>query len=68
MELSDLPVRVLTGDRAHKLFALAKQEQFALPAANCLSWRIRIYPAEIAEAISYGVVKMNIDTDLQWAF
>jgi len=25
-------------------------------------------PAEIAEAISYGVVKMNIDTDTQWAF
>jgi fructose-bisphosphate aldolase, class II len=25
-------------------------------------------PEEIAEAISYGVVKMNIDTDLQWAF
>jgi fructose-bisphosphate aldolase class II len=25
-------------------------------------------PGEIAEAISYGVVKMNIDTDLQWAF
>lgn len=25
-------------------------------------------PAEISEAISYGVVKMNIDTDLQWAF
>ncbi len=24
-------------------------------------------PAEIREAISYGVVKMNIDTDLQWA-
>jgi len=24
--------------------------------------------AEIAEAISYGVIKMNIDTDLQWAF
>jgi fructose-bisphosphate aldolase class II len=23
---------------------------------------------EIAEAIDYGVVKMNIDTDLQWAF
>jgi fructose-bisphosphate aldolase class II len=23
---------------------------------------------EIAEAISYGVVKMNIDTDVQWAF
>lgn len=24
--------------------------------------------AEIQEAISYGVVKMNIDTDLQWAY
>jgi fructose-bisphosphate aldolase class II len=23
---------------------------------------------KIAEAISYGVIKMNIDTDLQWAF
>jgi fructose-bisphosphate aldolase class II len=25
-------------------------------------------PAEIKEAVSYGVVKMNIDTDTQWAF
>jgi fructose-bisphosphate aldolase, class II len=25
-------------------------------------------PEQIAEAIGYGVVKMNIDTDLQWAF
>lgn len=25
-------------------------------------------PAEISEAVSYGVVKMNIDTDTQWAF
>lgn len=25
-------------------------------------------PDEIAEAVSYGVVKMNIDTDTQWAF
>ena len=24
-------------------------------------------PEEIAEAVSYGVVKMNIDTDTQWA-
>jgi fructose-bisphosphate aldolase class II len=23
---------------------------------------------EIREAISYGVIKMNIDTDTQWAF
>jgi len=23
---------------------------------------------KIAEAISYGVIKMNIDTDLQWAY
>jgi fructose-bisphosphate aldolase class II len=25
-------------------------------------------PEEIKEAISYGVIKMNIDTDMQWAF
>lgn len=25
-------------------------------------------PEDIAEAISYGAIKMNIDTDLQWAF
>jgi fructose-bisphosphate aldolase class II len=25
-------------------------------------------PEEIAEAITYGVIKMNIDTDTQWAF
>ncbi len=25
-------------------------------------------PAEISEAVSYGVVKMNIDTDTQWAY
>ncbi len=25
-------------------------------------------PAKIEEAISYGVIKMNIDTDTQWAF
>ena len=25
-------------------------------------------PEKIAEAIRYGVVKMNIDTDTQWAF
>lgn len=25
-------------------------------------------PEEIAEALSYGAVKMNIDTDLQWAY
>ncbi len=25
-------------------------------------------PAEISEAISYGAIKMNIDTDTQWAF
>ena len=25
-------------------------------------------PAKIAEAVSYGVVKFNIDTDTQWAF
>lgn len=25
-------------------------------------------PEEISEAIGYGVIKMNIDTDMQWAF
>ncbi|WP_118193092.1 class II fructose-bisphosphate aldolase [Albibacterium indicum] len=25
-------------------------------------------PAEIKEALSYGAIKMNIDTDMQWAF
>lgn len=25
-------------------------------------------PEEIAEAISYGAIKMNLDTDLQWAY
>jgi fructose-bisphosphate aldolase, class II len=25
-------------------------------------------PSEIREAIDYGVIKMNIDTDMQWAF
>jgi fructose-bisphosphate aldolase class II len=25
-------------------------------------------PAKIQEAISYGVIKMNLDTDIQWAF
>jgi len=25
-------------------------------------------PEEIAEAVSYGVIKMNIDTDTQWSF
>ncbi len=25
-------------------------------------------PAQISEAIGYGVIKMNIDTDMQWAF
>ena len=27
-----------------------------------------VAPEEIAEAVSYGVIKMNIDTDTQWAF
>jgi fructose-bisphosphate aldolase class II len=25
-------------------------------------------PEEISEALSYGAIKMNIDTDIQWAF
>lgn len=45
-------------------------EQFNLPA-NSLDFVFHggsgSDPAEIAEAIGYGVVKMNIDTDTQWA-
>lgn len=46
-------------------------EKFGLPA-NSLNFVFHggsgSAPEEIAEAISYGVVKMNIDTDTQWAF
>ncbi len=30
--------------------------------------RLRLHCQEIAEAVSYGVIKMNIDTDTQYAF
>ncbi|MBG7605859.1 MAG: class II fructose-bisphosphate aldolase, partial [Actinobacteria bacterium] len=33
---NDFPAGVLTGDAVPQLFALAKAEQFALPAANCI--------------------------------
>jgi fructose-bisphosphate aldolase class II len=46
-------------------------EKFALPH-NSLNFVFHggsgSAASEIAEAISYGVVKMNIDTDTQWAF
>src|SRR5690606_35454248 len=46
-------------------------EKFGLPA-NSLNFVFHggsgSAPEEIAEAIRYGVVKMNIDTDTQWAF
>jgi fructose-bisphosphate aldolase class II len=38
------------------------------PVDFVFSWWIRIYFEEIREGISYGVIKMNIDTDLQFAF
>lgn len=45
-------------------------EKFALPA-NSLNFVFHggsgSTPEEISEAIQYGVVKMNIDTDTQWA-
>ena len=33
---NDFPAGVLTGDAVSQVFALAKAEQFALPAANCI--------------------------------
>ena len=45
-------------------------EKFALPAQSLdfvFHGGSGSEPADIAEAISYGVVKMNIDTDTQWA-
>ena len=45
-------------------------EKYGL-AANSLNFVFHggsgSYPAEISESISYGVIKMNIDTDTQWA-
>ncbi len=34
----------------------------------CVSWWKRVSPGTNREAISYGAIKMNLDTDLQWAF
>ena len=34
----------------------------------CVPRRKRFELEEIREAIGYGTVKMNIDTDMQWAF
>ena len=30
--------------------------------------RIDATPVQIAESLTYGVIKMNIDTDTQWAY
>ncbi len=47
-------------------------EQFSTESENPINFVFHggsgSTPAEIEEAISYGVIKMNIDTDLQWAF
>lgn len=58
----------------------ARAERFALPAVNVtsLTEAARFYlvfhggsgstQEEIREALDYGVVKMNVDTDMQYAF
>lgn len=47
------------------------QEKFSLPK-NPVNFVFHggsgSEPAQIKEAIEYGVIKMNIDTDMQWAF
>ena len=40
----------------------------AKPGRFCFPRRFRLRRQRIREAIGYGVVKFNIDTDLQWAF
>ncbi len=49
-------------------FIQAKYATGALPVDFVFHGGSGSSAAEIKEAISYGVVKMNIDTDLQWAF
>src|SRR5690606_13335846 len=48
------------------------REKYGLSAANPVNFVFHggsgSSPEEIAEAISYGAIKMNIDTDMQWAF
>ncbi|MFD1769945.1 class II fructose-bisphosphate aldolase [Sphingobacterium suaedae] len=48
------------------------REKFALTAEKPVNFVFHggsgSTPEEIAEAISYGAIKMNIDTDMQWAF
>src|SRR5690606_4011749 len=48
------------------------KEKFGLSAEKPVNFVVHggsgSSPAEIEEAISYGAIKMNIDTDMQWAF
>jgi len=46
----------------------AERKTAAKPVAFVFHGGSGSSPEEIAEAVSYGVVKMNIDTDTQWAF
>ncbi len=54
--------------RASQEFIQAKYNTGAKPVDFVFHGGSGSSAAEISEAISYGVVKMNIDTDLQWAF
>jgi fructose-bisphosphate aldolase, class II len=54
--------------RDSQQFIEAKYGTGALPVDFVFHGGSGSSAAEIEEAISYGVVKMNIDTDLQWAF
>ena len=48
------------------------REQFGLSASKPVNFVFHggsgSSPEEITEAISYGAIKMNIDTDMQWAY
>jgi len=54
--------------RASQEYIQAKHGTAANPVSFVFHGGSGSSAAEIAEAISYGVVKMNLDTDLQWAF
>ena len=53
--------------QASQQFIQAKHGTAANPVSFVFHGGSGSSAAEIAEAISYGVVKMNLDTDLQWA-
>jgi len=53
---NDFPAGVLTGDSVSEVFALAKAEQFALPAANCIGTNSMNAVMETAAKVNSPVI------------